>query len=200
MRDERLTSVLKNTPVITVTGARNMWLNAFVRVKKLIQAAGANHVGNIALVDTHPNPVSFVTIFHWMLHGKKDRYLNIFPPPGVPDADIKHSSVYGQTVLTHLNSSNWDTLQEEMVANGAVKLNYNLMVIESTAGKIFRVWATVISRKKNKMPWIKAFKYYLLFAFTFGAPVLLTLDAIFLRFTTPKRIKAKKQYFLNLNS
>ncbi|MFD2146741.1 hypothetical protein [Mucilaginibacter antarcticus] len=71
MQDEKLKVVLKDTPVITATGARNMWLSAFVRVKKLINAAGGKLVGNIALVDTHPNPVSFVTIFHWMLHGKK---------------------------------------------------------------------------------------------------------------------------------
>jgi len=195
----KLTSVLKNTPVITITGARNMWLNAFVRVKKLINATGAKIVGNIALVDTHPNPVSFVTIFHWMLHGKKDKYLNIFPPPGVSDADIKHTSVFGEQVLKHLNNNNWETLQQEIVAKGAVKLNYNLMIIESTAGKIFRVWANIISKKKNKTIWIKAFKYYLLVAFFIGAPIVITLDAIFLRFFTPKRIKAKKQYFLNLN-
>lgn len=48
-----------------------MWLNAFVRVKKLIHATSAKLVGNVALVDKHANLVSFVTIFHWMLHGKK---------------------------------------------------------------------------------------------------------------------------------
>jgi hypothetical protein len=194
-----LKEVLNNTPVITVTGARNMWLNAFVRVKKLIRAAGANHVGNIALVDTHINPVSFVTIFHWMLHGKKDRYLNIFPPPGVSNTDIGHTSVFGEYVFPHLNSNNWDSLQEEMVKEGAVKLNYNLMVIEGVAGKIFAFWADLISKRKNKLPWIRAFKYYLLVAFFVGAPIVLTIDAIFLRFFTPKRIKERKQYFLNLN-
>ena len=66
-----LKKVLSGANVVTVTGARNMWLNAFLRVKKLIHATGARIVGNIALVDTHPNPVSFITIFHWMLHGKK---------------------------------------------------------------------------------------------------------------------------------
>ena len=199
MRTEKLKSVLKNTPVITITGARNMWLNAFVRVKKLIQASEANHVGNIALVDTHPNPVSFVTIFHWMLHGKKDKYLNIFPPPGVPQADIVHTKVFGGQVLQHLQLNNWASLQQEMDAKGAVKLNYNLMVIESTAGKIFKVWAGFISKRKNKAPWIKAFKYYLLVAFFVGAPIVITLDAIFLRLFTPNRIRAKKQYYLNLN-
>jgi hypothetical protein len=199
MNSPVLKAVLKDAPVITVTGARNMWLSAFVRVKKLIRAAEANHVGNIALVDTHPNPVSFVTIFHWMLHGKKDKYLNIFPPPGVPAADILHTKVFGESVLTHLNTNNWDGLQNELDKEKAVVLNYNLMVIESTASKIFRVWANFIAKRKNKLPWIRAFKYYLLIAFFVGAPILITLDAIFFRFFTPNRIRAKKQYYLNLN-
>lgn len=200
LRYPALLNVLKNTPVITITGARNMWLNAFVRVKKLIHAAGANLVGNIALVDTHPNPISFVTIFHWMLHGKKDRYLNVFPAPGVSDADIRHTSVFGEQVLPHLHNNNWDTLQEEFVTEGAVKLNYNLMIIESVAGKIFSFWAKFIVKRKNRAPWLTAFKYYLLVAFFIGAPIMLTLDAVFFRFTSPKRIKAKKQYYLNLHS
>jgi hypothetical protein len=176
-----------------------MWLSAFVRVKKLIHATGAKIVGNIALVDTHANPVSFITIFHWMLHGKKDSYLNIFPPPGVSDTDINHTKVFGESVIPHLRNNNWEGLQAKMDANKAVVLNYNLMVIESTASKIFKVWANFISKRKNKLPWIRAYKYYLLIAFFIGAPILITLDGILFRFTSPKRIKAKKQYYLNLN-
>lgn len=194
-----LKALLKNTPVITITGARNMWLNAFVRVKKLIHAAGAKLVGNIALVDTHPNPVSFVTIFHWMLHGKKDRYLNIFPPPGVSDADIRHTGIFGERVLLHLNSNEWDGLQNELVIDGAVKLKYNLMIIESVAGKIFAFWAKIIVKRKNKTIWLKVFKYYLLIAFFIGAPIIITIDTIFIKPFTPGRIKAKKQYYLNLD-
>jgi len=199
MQTPQLKAVLKDTPVVTITGARNMWLNAFVRVKKLIKATSANHVGNIALVDTHANPVSFITIFHWMLHGKKNRYLNIFPPPGVQEADIKHTVEFGKIILPHLQNSSWEALQDNLVKEGAVKLNYNLMVIEGTAGKIFAFWARLISRKKNKMPWIRAFKYYLLVAFFVGAPIVITIDGILFRFFAPKRIRAKKHYYLNLN-
>jgi hypothetical protein len=134
-----------------------------------------------------------------MLHGKKDKYLNIFPPPGVQAVDIARSSDFGDTILRHLQTGNYDGLQDELVAQRAVVLNYNLMVIESTASKIFAVWAGIISKKKNKLPWIRAFKYYLLIAFFVGAPILITLDAILFRFTAPKRIKAKKQFYLSLN-
>lgn len=199
LQDANLRAVLKGTPVITVTGARNMWLNAFVRVKKLLRATEAKLVGNIALVDKHANPVSFITIFHWMLHGKKDSYLNIFPPPGVADADIIHTKVFGESVLNHLVNNDWKDLQNELDAQKAVVLNYNLMVIESVAGKIFLVWANIISKRKNKIAWVRAFKYYLLIAFFVGAPIIITIDAILFRFTSPKRIRAKKQFYLNLN-
>jgi hypothetical protein len=194
-----LMEVLKDTPVITITGARNMWLNAFVRVKKLIHATGAKLVGNIALVDKHINLVSFITIFHWMLHGKKDSYLNIFPLPGVSEADIKHTRIFGERILTHLNSRMWEGLQNELVIEGAVKLNYNLMLIESVAGKIFAVWANFIVKRKNRTAWLRVFKYYLVVALLLGAPILITLNAIFIRIFSSKSIKAKKQYYLNLN-
>src|ERR1700730_153380 len=92
LHDPAVRQVLSNTPVITVTGARNMWLNTFLELKKLLSSAGARLVGNIALIDRHPNHISFVTVLHWLQGGKKDRYLNIFPYPGVSAADIEHTS------------------------------------------------------------------------------------------------------------
>lgn len=191
-------ALLKNTPVITVTGARNMWLNAFERVKTSLDKAGANLVGNIALVDKHPNPVSFVTIFHWMLHGKKDRYLNIFPVPGVAEADILHTRTFGKIALPYLNSNEWTGLQAELVAQKAMEIKYMLMFIESKARIIFSAWARFIAKRKNRSFWLAAFKYYLLIAFFLGAPILLTIDAIFIRPFSAKRIKARKQYYLEL--
>src|SRR5476651_794868 len=83
LQDPLFKAVLKDTPVVTVTGARNMWLNAFIGIKKLLRNSHANHVGNIALVDKHLNPLSYFTIFHWLLGGKKTKWLGIFPLPGV---------------------------------------------------------------------------------------------------------------------
>ncbi|MES2277007.1 MAG: hypothetical protein V4592_13345 [Bacteroidota bacterium] len=192
-------AVVKDTPVITISAGRNMWLNAFDKIKLLLADAGAKFIGNVALVDTNPNFVSFITIFYWMLTGKKERYLNVFPKPGVSDDDIKHTSVYGDVIAKRLKPENWDGLQQELVDAGAVKIKYPLMVIEGKAGVIFKVWAKFISKRKNKMPWITAYKYYLFIALFLGAPILLTLDAIFLRPFTQKSIRAKKQHYLLLN-
>ena len=102
LHDPVFKAVLKNTPVITITGARNMWINAFERLKKALQKEGAKLVGNISLVDKHHNWISFVTIFHWMFNGKKDKLLNIFPIPGVAAEDISNTKVYGTIASSYL--------------------------------------------------------------------------------------------------
>jgi hypothetical protein len=80
----------------------------------------------------------------------------------------------------------------------AVVVKYPLMFIEGKAKFIFAAWAKFIAKRKNKAPWISAFKYYLFVALFLGAPVLLILDAIFIRPFSTKRIKAKKQNYLQV--
>jgi len=72
-------AVLQNTPVVAITGARNMWISSMEDIKKILKATGARLAGNIVLVDKHANFISFVTILYWMFTGKKDRYLNLSP-------------------------------------------------------------------------------------------------------------------------
>ncbi|WP_295796914.1 hypothetical protein [Mucilaginibacter sp.] len=198
LQSDEFKAIIKDTPVVTISAGRNMWINSYVRVRKMIKDAGANLRGNIALLDKHPNPISFVTIFYWMLTGKKDRYLNIFPKPGVSEQDIATTVVYGATVASHLKNGNWDTLQDELIAQKAVEINYKLMFIEARAKPIFAVWAKIIAGRKNRTPWLSAFKYYLFVALFLGAPVLLTLDAIFLKPFSSKRIKRNKLKYLQV--
>jgi hypothetical protein len=200
LHTENFRNLLKDTPVVTVSAARNMWLNAYVRVRNMLTEAGAKHVGNIGLFDRHPNPVSFVTIFYWMLSGKKEKYLNFFPKPGVDEKDITGTGRFGQTIVPHLENESWDTLQDELLQQKAVEIKYPLMFIEARAKPIFNAWAKIISKRKNRGPWLAAFKYYLFIALFLGAPVLLTLDAIFLRPFSSKRINAKKLNYLRVNN
>ena len=58
-------------PVVTLIGARNMWLNAHVRLRKTFHDLGAKMVGTVALIDKNSNTISAVTILYWMLTGKK---------------------------------------------------------------------------------------------------------------------------------
>jgi hypothetical protein len=192
-------SVLSNTPVVTITGARNMWVNAYTGVKKLLNDANAQLVGNIALVDRHLNLVSFITIFHWMIHGKKDSYLNIFPKPGVSDTDIDNTKVFGMIVLYYLKKNNWKGMQEELIAKKAVDLKFHLMFIESKAGMMFKLWANFIAKRKNKTVWLGLYKYYLLVALYVAAPLVFIIDLLIFKPFLPGYIKAKKESVLKLN-
>ncbi|MBS1524680.1 MAG: hypothetical protein JST19_03460 [Bacteroidetes bacterium] len=198
LNDPDLRTVLKNTPVVTISEARNMWLNAYERVRFKLNEIGAHLVGNVALVDKHPNAISFFTIFHWMLGGKKDRLLNIFPKPGVSDEDIADTKIYGQIVSKHLEADDWERLHEELLEQKAVSIKYPLLLLETTAVATYVKWAKFIVGKKNRKRWLTAFKYYLYVALFLGAPILLTLDAIFIKPFSSKRIKAKTQNYLQV--
>jgi hypothetical protein len=199
LHDPAFRRLLTNTPVVTITGARNMWLNTFLEIKKLIHGAGGRLVGNIALIDRHPNHISFVTIFHWLLGGKKDRYLKIFPFPGVSAADIAGTAEYGKTLAPHLLNDEWSELQDELVRQKAVNTRYSLLLLESTAIPTYGKWARFIVKRKKRKAWLAGFRYYLLFSLFVAAPILLVIDAVLIRPFSSKRIKEKRSRYLSLN-
>lgn len=199
LHDPGFLDMIRNSPVLTVTGARNMWLNTFLEIKKLLVAANARLVGNIALIDRHPNHISFVTIFHWLLGGKKDRYLNIFPYPGVSEADIAHTSSYGSIILPCLINNRWSDLQEDLVRQNAVNTRYSLMLLESTAIPTYEKWARFIVRRKKRKAWLAVFRYYLIFSLFVAAPILLAFDGALIRPFSSRRIREKRHYYLSLS-
>ena len=132
---------LKNTPVITLIGARNMWLNAQESMVALVKVGEGEIVGNIALADRAPNQLSAISIVHWMMTGKKTRKWGVFPLPGVSDKDIQDISKYGPILNNVLSSNNYLGFQRSIVELGAIRINTNILFIEGKAKKIFRIWA-----------------------------------------------------------
>ena len=165
----------------------------------MLHQAAANHVGTIALVDRHLNLVSIFTIFHWMLHGKKDRYLGFFPRPGVSDEDIKNSTRFGAITLPYLETNQWLGLKEELINNKAVVLKFHLMFMESKASVLFGVWARIITQSKKRNLWVDAFKYYLLIALFIFAPIVFLIDLLIFKPFCPKYVRGKKKSCLTLN-
>lgn len=199
LHDTVFQKLLANTPVVTLIGARNMWLNAQEKIKKLLLDAKARLVGNIALVDKNGNLVSAVTILHWMLTGRKDKKYGIFPIPGVAADDIKGAQVFGEVVLKHLSQGNFDQLQKELIAVKAVEVDSDLMFIEQRAGRLFSIWSGIISKTKNRKGWLVVFKYYLLVALFIVAPLVLVINNILFRPFVGKSIRRKKEYYLGVN-
>lgn len=195
LKDPRVQSVMKGTPVITVIGARNMWLNSQEKIKKLLVANGADLVGNVAFVDKANNWASAVSIVYWQLYGKKDRFLGIFPKPGITEADIQDASRFGEIVCQRIGDQNLKDLQPAIVGAGGVEVRHNIMFIESKAGRLFSIWANLISKRKNRDLWLTFFKYYLAIALYVLSPFVVLIDMLLFRPFTIKTRNKKRRYF-----
>ncbi|TYA52347.1 dialkylrecorsinol condensing enzyme DarA [Formosa maritima] len=172
--------IFANTPVITVIGCRNMWIMAQEKMKKKLQELQANLVGNVVLADRHINHISVITIAQWMFSGKKERFLGIFPKPGVSQKDIDESVKFGHVIKNHIINNNYTTLQNELLNNEAVKINPFLITVDKRANILFSKWAHLIVSKGHKNEskrqlFVKMFNYYLLFAIWIIAPIVFIL-------------------------
>lgn len=192
-------SLLRGKPVVTVINCRNMWVMAQEKVKKQLSHIGARHVGNIALVDRSLNHVSVLTIVHWMMTGKKERYLGILPKPGVSDKDVREAVKFGNPLLTHLKSGNFDNLQNNLLALGAVSIRSLLVFVDKRGSTIFSKWAPLIRKRglpgdPKRKPLLRLFYYYLATAIWVIAPIVSALYMILHLPFLPFINKQKKYY------
>ncbi|MDR6966095.1 hypothetical protein J2X31_000088 [Flavobacterium arsenatis] len=195
LKSEFAKQLLDDTPVVTVIGCRNMWALAQEKVKTLLKNVNAKLVGNIALVDRHINHISVITIVEWMFTGKKEKYLGLFPKPGVSDKEISGSTKFGTIILKYLKSDSYINLQEELVANDAVEIRPFLIEMDKKANKMFKIWANTIIKKTNSRPvWLKGFYIYLLVAIWIMSPIVYILHLFTFPLKYPKIKKEKKYY------
>jgi len=190
--------ILKDTPVVTISGTRNMWMLSQEKLKVYLRDLQAKLVGNIALVDRHDNYTSVLTILRWLTTGQKEKS-GMLPAAGVSDEEISGSVKYGEIIERHFNNNDLNNLQPDLVKNGAIEIRPFLVRVEKVGNKIFTVWSNLIIKKKEKRPLlIKFFKVYLMAAIWIISPVVLVLHLL----TTPifwfKRQK-QKRYLQGIN-
>ena len=196
LKSEEAKILLANTPVITVSASRNMWIMAQEKVKKLLVANNAKLVGNIALVDRNLNHISVITIVHWLMGGKKTKMLGIFPKPGVSDKDIEAASRFGTPIKEALLENKFSKLQQNLLSVGAVKVDPSLIATDIRGNVVFTKWANHLIKKEGeeRKKWLVYFKYYLLFAIWLIAPIVFI---VFLLTYIPmyRKIQREKAYY-----
>ncbi len=200
LNQAEIQKLLKNTPVVTLIGSRNMWIMAQEKIKALLKNAGANLVGNIVLEDKHTNLISAITIQYWMFTGKKDKFLNLFPKPGVSSEDIQSTTRFGEIVLKALVKQDFAHLQTELLQEGAVKVHPNLLFIESRGSMLFGIWAKIISSKKNRELWLKIFKYYLVIALFLLSPIVVILYMFIIKPLSFSKTRKDIDFYSGINS
>lgn len=196
LKSEEAKVLLANTPVVTVSASRNMWIMAQEKMKKLLVANNAELVGNIALVDKNLNHISVITIVHWLMGGKKTKMLGIFPKPGVSDKDIEAASRFGNPIKEALFQNEYSNLQKNLLDVGAVKVDPSLIATDIRGNMVFTKWADHLIKKegKERSKWLVFFKYYLLFAIWLIAPIVFI---VFLLTYIPmyRKIQREKAYY-----
>lgn len=199
---EKFKEVLKNTPIVTVIGARNMWINAQEDVRAEIRVNDAKLVGNIPLIDKNSNLMSAVSIMHWMFTGRKDKKWNLFPVPGISPDEIKGASQFGEVIARSLKNNDLSGLQDELRRKGKFDIGWNILFIEARAKKLFRIWAHIIVKKgttpEKRKNWLVFFKYYLLFALFIVSPIVLLIYTVFFRVFSLDKEKRKREMTLGV--
>ena len=182
--------LLNNTPIVTISGSRNMWYLAQEKVKVLLAQNGALLKGNIALVDRAGNLISVITIVEWMFSGKKYKHWGIFPLPGVSQKDINGSVKFGQTIHTELLAENLDALQPKLIEQEAVKVSPYLVAVDKKGNFVFTKWSAIITKRPQKRQMLlKIFVVYLVLAIWVISPIVYILHVL----TYPFKIGSNKK-------
>jgi hypothetical protein len=202
LRSPEAAKLFPDTPVVTVIGCRNMWLLAQDRVKQRLQELDAHLVGNIVLGDRAGNLVGVATIAYWMLTGRKERLLHLFPRPGVDDTDIRQASRFGIILRKALQADVTALDQEVLNAVGAVRVEPAYIIFEHRIMKIFRIWARFIRKKggpgaPDRQRRVLAFFFYLLTAIAVLAPLASLAAKATLRLRKARIEKAVAYYRSN---
>ncbi len=198
--NEKLRKLLNNTPVITLIGARNMWLNAQEIVKEKLNECGATLIGHIALVDQAKNLASVITVQRWMFKGLKDATF-FLPRAGISEEDIARVAVFGELLSTNLLNNTLPQLQEAFEDGNSVNVKSNLVILERTGVKNFRKFAAYIDKATDTTIRLQRLR---LFAFILSKGVFILTPISSLRskvigFFNQEILKKDIKYFKGIN-
>lgn len=145
MQSEQAKKLLKDTPVITVIGCRNMWLMAQERMKEQLAAVGARLIDNVVLAERTHGAISVITTPWWLLSGNRGPYLNgLLPRAGVWESDIKAASRFGKAIATQLSHRSRDDQSPMLTGLGAVIVHPGLISSEMIVRRSFRLWGALL--------------------------------------------------------
>lgn len=196
LQSDSAKKILQDTPVITLIGCRNMWLQAQEKMKKLLADCGANLIGNVVKVDQSNDWASFITTPLWMLTGKKK--VGNLPSAGIAESEIQDASRFGEKLLQTFNE-NRPLDQTIFQGMGAVKIDEKLMMSEKVGARSFHIWGKLLIKCGQISPSLR--KFILCFYIVFLVAMILTvvpISAVIKRLLKPllqKKLDEQKKYY-----
>ncbi len=200
LQTEEAKKLLKDKSVVTILACRNMWLNGQEKMKLQLKKLQAKLVGNITFVDKATNLVSLVTVLAFVLAGKKEKFMGVFPKYGVSDKDLRElAPQFGNILLKHIKTNDYNTQQEELVAAGAVIVKPNLLLMEGRGRDLFPLYANYISKKgkagsTERRTRVRIFGIVLPTAILILSPII-TIISRLAPILFPEKIKKQVDYY-----
>jgi len=201
LKSEYAQKKLRNKPVITLIGCRNMWIMAQEKVKVMLSDIGAILIDNIVLIDQGSSLATFITTPRWMLTGKKDSLWNLFPEAGVSQNDIESSKRFGKAIKEGLDNNKEKEYKSLCYGLGAVEVNEKLIKSEQIGTKSFTIWGKLI-RKVGKpgdikrKPIVLLYLVFLILMIVTVVPLNMIIQTINRKVNKNKVELQKKQYEL----
>ncbi|MBN6066072.1 dialkylresorcinol condensing enzyme [Aggregatibacter actinomycetemcomitans] len=188
---------LKDTPVITLIGCRNMWLMAQEKMKNMLTALGANLIGNVVKTDQSNAWASFITTPAWMLSGEK-RYFSWLPSAGISDNELQDMQRFGAKLAETLSAN--QALDTPLFRNmGAVKIDEKLMISEKVGHRSFSLWGKLLLKCGQISPRFRRAMLYFYIAFLIILILtVVPLSALIKRLLKPllkEKLARQKRYF-----
>ncbi|MBC7982842.1 MAG: dialkylresorcinol condensing enzyme [Candidatus Obscuribacterales bacterium] len=192
--------LLRDKPVITLIGCRNMWMMAQERVKEHLTKLGAHLIDNIALVDLTDMWATFISTPMWMLTGKRGPFLGgRVARAGVPLEEIKRAQRFGAAIAKQLPQRRVDDASPMLTGLGAVTINESLLASEPIVRRSFKVWGGLLRALGNRQSIGRriVLGLYVLFLITLiltVVPISAVIKAL-LKPLTRERVKRQRAYF-----
>ncbi|OOH90661.1 dialkylrecorsinol condensing enzyme [Pasteurellaceae bacterium 15-036681] len=196
LQSEQAKTILKDTPVITLIGCRNMWLMAQEKVKKMLADTGANLIGNVVKVDQSNDWASFITTPLWMLTGKKK--VGNLPSAGIAENEIEDASRFGEKLVQIFQQN--QPLDHTIFRNmQAVKIDEKLMMSEKVGHRSFYLWGKLLIKCGQISPKLRqaVLYFYILFLIALILTVV-PISALIKRLLRPllkNKLEQQKRYF-----
>jgi hypothetical protein len=135
---------LRERPVITVVGCRNMWVTAHQAMLGLLRDLGARLVDNVVLTDEGPIWATFITTPWWLLTGNKGPLMGILPEAGISAGAIRRSERFGHALnaaLPRLGKAGEGPFLSGLQAATVQPLT---LLAERIGYRSFRIWGRIL--------------------------------------------------------
>ncbi len=199
LKSDQGRSILRDTPVITLIACRNMWLQAQEQVKQLLSEVGARHIDNVVLTDRGSTLKTLVTTPRWMLTGRRNAFLGIFPRAGITDDDIDSSKRFGRAILSAFRDNKINLNQSVLNGLKAVAVNQKLISGEKIGRRSFQIWGKLFrafGKQGNRKRRFAALIYSaFLFSMVFTVVPITMAFRIMLAPLRRSQIKKQCEYF-----